>query len=104
MADVFATLHAGLEALRRVQAGEVSQEVRAQAGELGDRLAQAIRNLGLTNVELDDGAAQAVRRHADRMRQALAAAEFPTGFDHAAALIGALPGDPQSGQKPPWER
>jgi asparagine synthetase A len=104
MADVLPTLHAGLDALREVQAGVVSPAVRARAGDLEDRLAQAIRNLGLTNIDLDDETAETVRAHTDWMRRALAVAEFQTGFDHAAALIGALPGPPQSGQKPPWER
>ena len=104
MADVFATLHAGLDALREVQAGEAPLSVQARAGDLHDRLLQAIHALSLGNGELDDDTAQTVRGHADRMRQALASANFDTGFDDAVALIGALPGPAQSGQKPPWER
>ena len=104
MADVVPYLMQGLALLEGVRTADASPLLRDQANALINRLNNEIVRLQVTDADLKDRVVEKIDHHASRMREALDAADFDGVINHAFEMIGALPGDQQTGQKPPWER
>jgi hypothetical protein len=104
MANVLPALQRGLGSLQSVPWDDAPAHVQSHARYLADRISTTIQVLQQFGADVDPVVAGTVEQYADLTRQALDAADFRAVLDHAQEMIGALPGDPQSGQKPPWMR
>jgi len=101
MADLNETLQTAVSTLDGVGETELLPSVQVRARALSQLFKQRIAPGAGLAVAVDAHVLDQARQHLERMGEAFDVKDFDRGFGHADAMLGVLPGDPQTGQKPP---
>jgi len=102
MADIRANAARARSALVEVAQRSDDMRTRARAEalvtEIDDWMATGVTRVDASD---DDATSDHIEQSVRAMSDALGASSFDDVLHHGMALVGSLPGNPQSGQKPP---
>jgi hypothetical protein len=105
MANILDNAVAAQSALEEVIQRTGDPAIRDEAQRLRGQISDWIEFERTYRTSSDDTeAADEVAKSADSMSTALRNLDLESVLTHGTALVGSLPGKPQSGQTPPWKR